>query len=468
MKQLLTITTDLLIIYSCIMLSFFFLGEQNYLTHFEENLNAFYVISPMVGILYLIFMYAFGLYSSFRRSWGDVIYTVFLISVSLTISIMASCFFIRNGAFAFPRSVIFLSSLFYFIFLTCWRLIIWKLERKKHGIKKVIAIGPDAVNLAEIIKNKHKDIYTVTTTCSETDPRLESLIQKCQQIFLTAGIEDSNREKIFYLASNYGKSVCFVPEYRDVSIMSASLQKTDDIPTFHIEKMGLTLEERFVKRMIDLLLGGIGFIIALPVGLITAFFIKLDGGPVFYTQERLTRNGKVFKVFKFRSMVPNAEKLSGPVQASDNDPRITKVGKIMRATRLDELPQILNILVGDMSIVGPRPERPFFCEQFEKEVPQYRGRHKVKAGLTGLAQVEGKYNTSFDDKLRYDLLYISRYSLLNDLLIILQTVKILFLKESTEGMQNSISIPQNTPTTAKPIQERMETNRKPIEITNIG
>jgi lipopolysaccharide/colanic/teichoic acid biosynthesis glycosyltransferase len=133
-------------------------------------------------------------------------------------------------------------------------------------------------------------------------------------------------------------------------------------------------------------------------------------------------------------MVPDAEKLSGPVLAGKADPRITKIGKFMRATRLDEIPQLINILKGDMSIVGPRPERPFFVEQFETEIPEYRYRLKVKAGLTGLAQIEGKYNTSVKNKLRYDLIYINNYSVLKDFFIMLQTIKILFIKSSTEGI----------------------------------
>jgi lipopolysaccharide/colanic/teichoic acid biosynthesis glycosyltransferase len=162
----------------------------------------------------------------------------------------------------------------------------------------------------------------------------------------------------------------------------------------------------------------------------------LDGGPVLYVQERLTKGRKTFKIYKFRTMVPNAEKLSGPVFAGEKDPRITKIGKFMRTVRLDEIPQLINILTGDMSIVGPRPERPFFAKQFEKDIPEYRYRLKVKAGLTGLAQVEGKYNTTVEDKLRYDLIYINNYSLLRDILIMLQTIKILFMKSSTEGVNS--------------------------------
>jgi lipopolysaccharide/colanic/teichoic acid biosynthesis glycosyltransferase len=198
--------------------------------------------------------------------------------------------------------------------------------------------------------------------------------------------------------------------------------------------MELPPEEQIVKRMVDLVFGTIASIIALPFSIIIGIFIKLDGGPIFYAQERLTKDGKKFKMLKFRTMIPNAEQISGPVLAGKGDPRITKVGKYVRAIRMDEIPQLFNILKGEMILVGPRPERPFFVEQFEKEIPEYQYRLKVKAGLTGLAQIEGKYNTTVEDKLLYDLIYINDYSLLRDFLIMLQTVKILFLKSSTEGV----------------------------------
>ncbi len=433
MKRILVILMDLLIIFGSIRVSYKLLGPD--LLDYWGNLSAFYIIAPVIAALYLVLMYAFGLYNSTRRSQADVIYTVFLISVSLVIGIMATCFFVRDGAMAFPRSVIFLSAAFYWILLTAWRLLVWKAARKKHGIKKVTVTGPDAENLATVIQAKYKTFYKVIYTCTEADSILWKAIRESDLVFLTAGVTSAVREKIVLEAGEKETEVFFVPEYRDVSIMSASMRKTDDIPTFYIDRMGLTLEERFVKRMVDLVLGSIGFLLALPIGLIAALLIKLDGGSVFYAQERLTVNGKVFKVLKFRSMVPDAEKLSGPVLAGENDPRITRVGRLIRATRMDELPQILNILSGDMSIVGPRPERPFFTEQFAEKTPQYTQRLKVKAGLTGLAQVEGKYNTSFEDKLRYDLLYIRNYSLFRDFLIILQTIKILFVKDSTEGVQ---------------------------------
>ena len=188
---------------------------------------------------------------------------------------------------------------------------------------------------------------------------------------------------------------------------------------------------------VDLILTGIATIIASPFMLVTALAIKLyDGGPALYKQKRLTKDGKEFYVYKFRSMIVDAEKNSGArLSSGENDDRITKVGKVIRAIRFDELPQLFNILKGDMSIVGPRPERPEIAEQYYEELPEFKYRLKVKAGLTGYAQVYGKYNTTPKDKLKLDLMYINNYSLYLDLKVIFYTVKILFMKESTEGIE---------------------------------
>ncbi len=166
-----------------------------------------------------------------------------------------------------------------------------------------------------------------------------------------------------------------------------------------------------------------------------------DGGPIFYKQDRLTVDGKRFSIYKFRTMVVNAEQMSGPVLASDRDPRILPIGRFLRATRLDELPQILNILKGEMSLVGPRPERPELAAEIEKKIPEFSYRLKVKAGLTGYAQVYGKYNTTAYDKLKLDLMYIRKYSLLLDLKLIIMTPKIMLLKESTEGIVPDPDVP---------------------------
>ena len=167
-----------------------------------------------------------------------------------------------------------------------------------------------------------------------------------------------------------------------------------------------------------------------------AVMIKLsDHGPVFYSQERLTKDGKCFKILKFRTMIVDAEKETGPIKAGEKDPRVLPVGRFLRATRMDELPQLINILKGDMSMVGPRPERPELARIIAKNIPEFEYRLKVKAGLTGYAQVYGRYCTTSYDKLKLDLTYIRNYSIIMDFKIMLMTPKVLLIKESTEGFE---------------------------------
>jgi len=437
MRRILFIILDIAIIYGSILITFYLLGKTEMLNDFQKNFEAFEIIAPFIGILYLILMYAFGLYNISRKIFSDVIYTVFLISICLMMGIMGICFFVRDIAWAFPRSVIFLSGLIYFVLLTLKNQVYWYISRQMHIIKKIIIIGNDAEKLRQVIINNYSQFYEVVGLYFEYDSSLTSKIKLIDEVFICADIQLKMREAILPVCIKYNKEVCFIPQYFDLSIISSSLYKTGDIPTFRITNLELSPEERILKRFIDLVLGTIASIISLPAVLLLMILIKLDGGQIFYTQERLTRGNKLFKIYKFRTMIPDAEKISGPVLAENKDPRITTLGRFMRIIRLDELPQLINVIKGEMSLVGPRPERPFFTEQFEKEIPEYRFRLKVKAGLTGLAQVEGKYNTSVEDKLRYDLIYINNYSVLRDFVIMLQTIKILFLKESTEGVNSN-------------------------------
>lgn len=229
--------------------------------------------------------------------------------------------------------------------------------------------------------------------------------------------------------------VYVAPKLTDVILRGAKDNNLFDTPLLLVRGTGLTPPQRIAKRTMDILLCSVAMLFAAPVMLVVAAAIKLeDGGPVFFKQKRLTRNGVEFEIMKFRSMIVDAEKYAGAVLASGDDPRITKVGKIIRATRLDELPQILNILKGDMSIVGPRPERKCFAEEFYKDMPEFAYRLKVRGGLTGYAQIYGKYNTSAYDKLRLDMMYIENYSLLMDIKLIILTLRIIFSKDSTEGV----------------------------------
>ena len=233
---------------------------------------------------------------------------------------------------------------------------------------------------------------------------------------------------------NRNKRVYFTPKISDIIGKNSEEINLFDTPLYLCRNSGLTFAQSFIKRICDIVFSLIGIIITSPILLVTALAIKLeDGGPVFFRQERATLGGREFSILKFRSMIVDAEKDGRPHPAGEKDPRITKVGNFIRATRIDELPQLINILKGDMSIVGPRPERLEHVHKYCEEIPEFSYRLKVKGGLTGPAQVFGKYNTSPLNKLKMDLYYITNYSLLLDLQILFETVKILVQKESTEG-----------------------------------
>ena len=229
--------------------------------------------------------------------------------------------------------------------------------------------------------------------------------------------------------------ILYIPRVGDVIMSGAWPMHMFHLPMLRVGRYMASPEFLFVKRAMDIVISLVALIILSPLFLITAIAVKSDGGPAFYKQVRLTKDGKQFEILKFRSMRVDAEK-DGVARLStgDKDDRITKVGHIIRACRLDELPQLLNILNGDLSIVGPRPERPEIAAQYCEEMPEFALRLQAKAGLTGYAQVYGKYNTTPYDKLQMDLMYIAHPSLIEDLKIMLATVKILFMPESTEGV----------------------------------
>lgn len=260
-------------------------------------------------------------------------------------------------------------------------------------------------------------------------------------------IPSHERNQIIKFCFMIGKRSYSVPKISDILLKSSDELNLFDTPLLLSRNIGLTMEQQFVKRIEDIVISILMLVMFCPVFLTAAIGIKCtDGGSIFYKQERLTKDNKVFMIYKFRTMIEKAEQISGPVLATDKDPRIIPIGRILRATRMDELPQLLNILRGEMSIVGPRPERPLIAREIEKNIPEFNFRLKVKAGLTGYAQVYGKYNTKPYDKLKLDLSYIRRYSLLLDLKLIIMTPKILFIKESTEGVRN-----QNVSTKGKQI-----------------
>ncbi|WP_292215026.1 exopolysaccharide biosynthesis polyprenyl glycosylphosphotransferase [Butyrivibrio sp.] len=290
--------------------------------------------------------------------------------------------------------------------------IINKLTRKfvLHGVKHVN-------------EDVSKTILHITTTMPDA--------------LMLCGLHSTPRNAILKFCATNSIPVYIRPNIGDYLLDDAREIQMANLPVKVYEKSDRDYFYLFLKRLFDIVLSMTGLIVASPIMLITAIAIKLyDGGPIFYSQVRLTKDRKEFTIYKFRSMKIDAEADGRARLASVADDRITPVGKLIRATRIDELPQIICILKGDMSIVGPRPERPELCRVYEEEMPEFALRTEVKAGLTGYAQVYGKYNTEPYDKLQMDLMYISNQNLYTDFKIILATIKIMFLPESSEGVKN--------------------------------
>ena len=263
---------------------------------------------------------------------------------------------------------------------------------------------------------------------------LKEVIKRGDNIYLYEVQHDLKKKLILYCDA-IGKDIYLTQGVEELLTMGYDISHTFDTPFVRTKREAVKWYFPFAKRTFDIVCSGIACIVLSPLFLIVAIAIKLyDGGPVFFVQERVTENQRKFMIYKFRSMITDAE-VNGMRRATDNDDRITPVGKIIRATRIDELPQLLNILKGDMSIVGPRPERTELNDAYTKQIPEFPLRLKVRAGLTGYAQVFGKYNTTPEDKLKLDLLYINQRSLLLDFKLILYTVKIMFIPESTEGFE---------------------------------
>lgn len=261
-----------------------------------------------------------------------------------------------------------------------------------------------------------------------------SLLDGIYTVFLS-GIHSHDRNIILKYCVAQGIDVFVIPRVGDVIMSGARHMHMFHLPMLRVGRYMANPEYLFVKRAMDIVLSLVALVITSPIFLITAIAIKSDGGPAFYKQVRLTKDGRTFEIMKFRSMRVDAEK-DGVARLStgDKDDRITPVGHIIRKCRIDELPQLINILKGDLSICGPRPERPEIAAQYCEEMPEFALRLQAKAGLTGYAQVYGKYNTTPYDKLQMDLMYIAHPSIVEDLKIMLATVKILFMPESTEGI----------------------------------
>lgn len=300
---------------------------------------------------------------------------------------------------------------------------------------RILQINGNYRNHLKMKIQDRDDKYQICEEISihESQQKIFERMKKYDAVLLNDIPSEQKNDILKYCFENDVR-VYFTPKISDIIVKGTDEINLFDTPIFLCKNIGLSIEERIVKRVMDVFISGIVLILTSPIMLVTAIAIKCeDGGPIFFKQKRCTQGGQEFWIYKFRSMIVNAEKDGKSRPATDNDDRITKVGAFIRKTRIDELPQLYNILKGDMSFVGPRPERIEHIEKYCREIPEFSYRLKVKGGLTGYAQVYGRYNTTAYDKLKMDLIYIVNYSLLLDIQIILETIKIIFRKESTQG-----------------------------------
>ena len=402
----------------------------------QKNWESFVSLLPWILLIGLFFISVYELYALERKNtlW-DIVVKIVVAVIFMAFLTMSASYLFRE--FAMPRSIILIASIFTILFMTGFKIIYLKLTRR-NIVGKVLLIGDDSNTQRMIAKIKHpmlKGTRVKHLQPNTTIDKIKHHIRHADYVVLCTSVSKELKSEIIYHAMEVNKVVYVIPTLYELLLQRASVTPLEDTLVMSVKPFGLTWDQTLFKRAFDIAATGLIIILASPILLITALIVKFEDpkGSIIYKQERYGKNNKPFTIYKFRSMIEGAESDTGPVLATQGDDRITKIGKFLRATRLDELPQLFNVLKGDMSLVGPRPERGFFIKQLTKEYYHYGYRNSVQPGITGYAQIMGKYSTEVDDKLRFDLYYIRNYSFWRDIVILLKTFIVLFDKTKAEG-----------------------------------
>lgn len=411
-----------------------FYADMMYTYRFYRRGN--YVVLALYAVLLFFFSNMYGSLKIGRFRRIEVLLSQYL-SLFLTNVVMYVVISLLAFRFVTPF-YLFVVLLAEMLVSTIWNVIVIKLYNRIFQPWKILLVygerpAADLVYKVEARRDKYA-IYDAVNI-NEGMEQIKKRILDFQAVII-GDIPAVERNDV--LKYCYAKKVraYVIPKISDIILMGADRIHVFDTPFMLSRGYTLSFDQRFGKRTLDIILSVLLLIAASPFMLLTALAIKLyDHGPVFYSQVRCTKGGKEFAIYKFRSMIVDAEKKGGVQLAKEHDKRITPVGRVIRAARIDELPQLFNILKGDMSFVGPRPERPELIKEYSQEMPEFVFRMRVKAGLTGYAQVYGKYNTTPYDKLKLDLFYIENYSFWTDMKLILMTVKTIFKPASTEGIE---------------------------------
>ena len=428
--KLLVIVVDLLLINFSYVLGFYirFWGAPP-----AVNFTSYLQIIPFITLSSFIYIDLFGLLKFFRRSRRSVISSVIKLVCMQALTTTSLAYFLQQ--YPFPRAVLLLTPVLQIILLTAWNWLMLGLRDRYTDMAEAMLIG-ERHETDEVVErfnhNALKKKMTMKYVFAPEDyPTILKCLPKTDEVLLCSNLSEDLKMKIMMACMNQQKIVYLVPEVFEISLTHTRIIHLDDMPMLMLDRLSLSFEQRFFKRCFDLIATCIGIPILLPLFAVIAVLIKCSSpGSVFYRQDRVTTGGKIYRIYKFRTMVENAEAESGPILSGKGDERVTKIGRFLRRYRLDELPQLFNVLIGDMSLVGPRSERPFFVEQFNRDIDGYELRNSVKSGLTGYAQIFGNYDTSAEYKLKYDILYIKNYSLLLDIKLILQTFHAILKKGS--------------------------------------
>ncbi|ADU31880.1 sugar transferase [Evansella cellulosilytica] len=436
--KILIILGDLL----CILIAYVGAFYLRYFDFPERNWESFISLLPWILLIGLFFISVYELYALDRKNtlW-DIGVKVFIAVTFMVFLTMSASYLFRE--FAMPRSVILIAYFLMIFLLLSFKGIYLKLTRG-NVVGNVLLIGNDEDSDRLMAKIKHpmlKGTRVKHISPNMSINKIDRYLKETDYVILCPSISKEQKSKIIYHAMEFNKIVYVIPTLYELLLQRSTVSPLDDTMVMTVKPFGLTLDQTAVKRVFDFLAASMITILVSPILLIVAIIIKFEDpkGKIIYSQERLGKNNKPFMIYKFRSMIEGAEKESGPVLATENDARITKVGKFMRATRLDELPQLFNVIKGDMSLVGPRPERGFFIKQLSKEHYHYMYRNTVQPGITGYAQIMGKYSTKVEDKLRFDLYYIRNYTFWLDIVILLKTFIVLFDKTKAEGTEDPSS-----------------------------
>lgn len=417
------------------------LGRENHaLVRLSRTMGITISTFIVVGLL---FVSIYGKYDIGRRKSKPIVYSMAL-AVLFTDVITYAQLMIMNTITPSVYAFRFVSVKALFVAMGVQLLVIIffayagnALFFKIHKPEKCYIVTSSQENLDAILRGilKYRKQYSVESVFDYKDKELLTKLRDADTVFLY-NIPIPYRSELTNYCYRNRKNVYFNPEIEDVVEMSSEYYLLDDISMLNYNVKGLNMEQRIIKRCMDISLSILLGIISAPIWLLSAVAIKIyDGGSILFKQERATINGTVFQVYKFRTMKEHVENRS----VTEDDDRITLPGRILRKIRMDELPQLLNILKGDMSFVGPRPEMLENVEAYTEELPEFRYRLRVKAGLTGYAQIAGKYNTTPKDKLMMDMMYIENYSVFKDIQLLFQTAIVLLKSDSTEAFQKKKS-----------------------------